>query len=78
MNEDKLIEIKSALSLLNWDELNNMSVNESHNYFSNKLNEIIDKIAPETEVKLNRKIAIKEKWMTKGLLQSTIKKKKCT
>ncbi len=74
LNEDKLIEIKSALSLLNWDELNNMSVNESHNYFSNKLNEIIDKIAPETEVKLNRKIAIKEKWMTKGLLQSTIKK----
>jgi len=74
MNDEKLGQIKNELSQLDWNEVHNMNTNEAHNHFINKLNEITDNIAPEKEIIISRKHSIKEKWMTKGLLQSALKK----
>ena len=76
MDDNKLTQIKKDLNQIKWDELNDMDTNESHEYFITKLNEIMDKIAPEKEIKLNRKQTIKEKWMTRGLFQSSLNKEK--
>ena len=59
-----------------WTYLHDMETNEAHIHFINKLNSIINKIAPEKEFKLSRKKSPKEKWMTKGLLKSTLTKEK--
>ncbi len=74
MSDGKLNQIKNELSRLNWDELNDMNTNEAHNHFIDKVKEITDNIAPEKEIVISRKHSIKEKWMTKGLLQSALNK----
>ena len=60
MNDNKLMQIKVALNQINWDDLNAMNTNESHDHFITKLTEIMDRIAPEKEIKLNRKHTIKK------------------
>jgi len=76
LNDDKLNEIKLKLGTMDWNDLKNMNINDAHNHFISKLNEILDKVAPKKEVKLNNKFQIREKWMTKGLLRSSINKAK--
>ena len=76
LNDDKLNLIQNELSKQNWNNMKEMQTNEAHVYFTKRLNTIMDKIAPEKILTLNRRNSPKEKWMTKGLLKSTHTKEK--
>ena len=47
---------------------------EKFNQFSEKLDQILDKIAPVKEVRISAKRRFIEPWMTRGLEQSSRKK----
>lgn len=76
MNDTKLDQIKKEIGKQKWAELDIMGTNDAHKYFITKLNEIIDNIAPVKEKQINTRKSAREKWMTKGLLKSTLTKEK--
>ena len=76
LNDEKINKIREEIGKQNWYYLSQMETNEAHIKFNDEINSIIDKIAPEKTIKLNRKKTAREKWMTKGLLKSSLTKEK--
>ena len=64
--------IKSALQQINWTHLHQLDINNAFKNFTEHLNCTIASNAPEKTVKIKSKYVIRNVWMTKGLMQSSI------
>ena len=64
--------IKSALHQINWTHLHQLDINNAFKNFTEHLNCTIASNAPEKTVKIKSKYVIRNVWMTKGLMQSSI------
>ena len=75
LDEKKLKQVNADLMKVDWiGILNGTTCDEKFNQFSEKLDQILDKIAPVKEVRISAKRRFIEPWMTRGLEQSSRKK----
>ena len=75
LDEKKLKQVNADLMKVDWiGILNGTMCDEKFNQFSEKLDQILDKIAPVKEVRISAKRRFIEPWMTHGLEQSSHKK----
>ena len=77
LDDLKIANVVISLQEHNWKEiLGSLNANDGFNIFHSTLITTIDKIAPETEIKLNKNKTPRDPWITKGLLRSIQKQKK--
>ena len=77
LDDHKINDIVSCLQDNKWMEtLSELDANKGFDIFHLLLIETIDKIAPETEIKLSKGRTAKDPWITKGILNSIRKQKK--
>ena len=77
LNEKNIKKLSDNLSQINWvDYLYNKNAEESMNTFHRIIMENLDEIAPEQLVPVSTNCAIRECWMTPGLLKCS-KKQLC-
>ena len=77
LDEKKLKQVNPDLMKVDWiGILNGTTCDEKFNQFGEKLDQILDKIAPVKEVRISAKRRFIEPWMTRGLEQSSHKKMK--
>ena len=74
ITDDSVILLNNELSNVDWNEcLKDTDVHESFNAITDKINQSIHKHTPIKSVKISSKRIIREPWMTKGLLKSSLK-----
>jgi len=71
LTECALQTIVNKLSNTDWNYLNNKSVNDAYQHFSNELDNIIEHAAPIKTIKIPASKVIRDPWMTSGLLKSS-------
>ena len=71
LNEESITRIKADLSNVDWSCLNNTSMNESYEFFSDKISQVQEKHAPLKIVKIPPKYVIRDPWMTQALIKSS-------
>ena len=77
LDDLKIANIVSSLQEYNWKEtLGSLNANDGFNMFHSTLITTIDKIAPETEIRLSKTKTPRDPWITKRLLHSIQKQKK--
>jgi len=59
------------INTVNWDYLNHLPINEAYENFNEKLQAIIDEVAPQKQVTSRNKYIKRDPWMTRGLLHSS-------
>ena len=64
--------INTLLLATYWSSLQQLHINDQFDFVNTKLLEYINICAPMKVVKIPAKYVIREKWMTKGLLQSSL------
>ena len=64
--------INNLLLATYWSPLQQLHINDQFDFVNTKLLEYINICAPMKVVKIPAKYIIREKWMTKGLLQSSL------
>ena len=75
LNDTKLKQVNTELMNVDWISLlNGMTSDEKFNQFSNKVDQILDEIAPVKEVRISAKRRFVKPWMTRGLELSSCKK----
>ena len=70
LNDTKIMEINERLKLINWNILNQPSIELSFTSFLDKINDIINQVAPEKEFVVKQKNVIRNPWITPGILKS--------
>lgn len=82
LNTALINEIKLNISNTDWTFLYTLDVNTAYDLFSDKLNQLIDEIAPERTITIPPHHIIRDDWMTIGLMKSSLKLnkmyRKCT
>ena len=77
LDNQKIANIVVTLQEYNWTEiLGSLNANDGFDTFHSTLITTIDKIAPETEIRLCKSKTPRDPWITKGMLQSIQKQKK--
>ena len=77
LDDCKINEIILALQKNNWSEsLSELDANSRFDHFHSVLIKTIDRIAPETELRVNCNKTAKDPWVTKGILNSICRQKK--
>ncbi len=71
INDDAKEQMGKKLTEINWTYLENMNVNQAYNEFSNKLNNIVEAIAPLQTITIPASHVIRDPWMTSGLINSS-------
>lgn len=71
LNNAALDGIKNDMQDLEWQTLSSCNTNEAYTYFTQTLQNIIDKHAPEKTINIPRKQIKREPWITKGILKSS-------
>ncbi len=69
--ETAIQNIKTDLSIISWDYLNDLDTESSFETFTKRVTDILDKHAPIVTKKIPPKYVIREPWMTPGLLKSS-------
>ncbi len=69
--ESQIISIGEKIRQINWHYLNMLETDDAYSSFMNKLNTIIDEVAPEIVVRIKPSRVIHEPWMTRGLIKSS-------
>ena len=64
--------IKSALQQINWTHLQQLDINKAFKNFIEHLNCTIASYTPEKTAKIKSKYVIRNVWMTKGLMKSSL------
>lgn len=72
INSDALAQIRATLLEIDWAYLNDLDVNAAHANFTEQLHSIVHRYAPERKVVIPAKYVIREDWMTKGLMKSSV------
>ena len=71
LDDHKINDIVSCVQTNKWVEtLSELDANKGFDIFHSLLIETIDKIAPETEIKLSKGKTARDPWITKGILNS--------
>ena len=77
LNDEKLKRVNSTLMNVDWiGVLNGTTSNEKFNQFSDKVESVLDDVAPVKKVKISAKRRFVEPWMTRNLALSAEKKLK--
>ena len=77
LDDQKIANIVISLQENNWTEiLGSLNADDGFNIFHSILVATIDKIAPETEIRLSKSKTPRDPWITKGMLQSIQRQKK--
>ena len=77
LDDQKIANIVVTLQEYNWTEiLGSLNANDGFDTFHSTLITTIDKIVPETEIRLSKSKTPRDPWITKGMLQSIQKQKK--
>ena len=77
LDDLKIANIVCSLQEYNWKEtLGPLNADDGFNLVHSTLITTIDKIAPETEIRLSKTKTPRDPWITKGLLRSIQKQKK--
>ena len=77
LDDQKITNIVASLQEHNWkDSLEPLNADDGFNLFHSTLLSLFDKLAPEIEIKINKKKTPRDPWITKGMLQSIQKQKK--
>ena len=77
LDDLKIANILCSLQEYNWKEtLGPLNADDGFNLVHSTLITTIDKIAPETEIRLSKTKTSRDPWITKGLLRSIQKQKK--
>ncbi len=63
--------ITRTLDCMSWDDLLELGVYNAYDYFISFIKELLYIYAPLKEVVIPRKYAIKDQWITRGLLKSS-------
>ena len=64
--------INTLLLATDWSPLQSLHINDQFDFVNTKLLEYINICAPMKVVNISAKYVIRENWMTKGLLQSSL------
>ena len=72
MNEKAIYNIKTMLSMVDWSNMESKNVNSQYDILINKINECINICAPMIKIKVNPHFIKREKWITKGLIKSSV------
>ena len=75
-DNDSTNYIKRLLQATDWSTMHSLSVDEQSEFLSNKIHEYIDLCVPLKTVTIGHKYVIREKWMTRGLLKSSLNQNK--
>jgi hypothetical protein len=67
-----LAQIRATLLEIDWSYLNNLDVHSAYANFTEQLHSIVSNFAPEKKVVIPAKYIIREEWMSKGLIKSSI------
>ena len=71
LDDHKINDIVFCLQNNKWVEtLSELDANKGFDIFHSLLIETIDKIVPETEIKLSKGKTARDPWITKGILNS--------
>ena len=71
MTKNTIRNISDKIKITDWKYLEQMNANDTYTEFENALNNIINGIAPEKTIKIPSSIAIRDPWMTRGLVTSS-------
>jgi hypothetical protein len=71
LDEKKMYQISRSLHSVNWSYLLPLDTNKAFEELTNKILEVLNKIAPITLKKVQPKQQILNSWMTKGLMKSS-------
>ncbi len=69
---ERIDKLNIELGKINWDYLNDMQTNEAYEDFTGKLNKILDEVVPKVKMKIKSTQVIRDPWITKGLLTSSV------
>ena len=72
LNKSALLNLKNLLEKTDWFSILTGDINNKYDKLIEQLNEYIDMCAPLVKVKINSRLIKKERWMTKGLIQSSL------
>jgi len=73
LNEQTISNINEHLSQFDWPTLiDNCNANDSYNIFDEKIQQGLEKHAPLKTKTISKKYIIREKWMTVGLVKSSL------
>ena len=64
--------MKRLLQATDWWTMHSLCVDEQSEFLSSKIQEYIDLCVPLKTVTIGLRYEIREKWMTKGLLKSSL------
>ena len=64
--------IQFVLGKINWSYLHQYDIENANSKFTEHLTCVISSFAPDKTVTVKAKFVIRNKWMTKGLMKSTI------
>ena len=65
LDDEKLAKIKNTISIMDWNYMENMSVNQAYESFIQTLNALIDHFAPAKRAVIPAKCVLQEPWITK-------------
>jgi len=60
--------LKNDLELIDWNFLKDMNTEQAYASFTDKLNNILDKVAPTKKITISNKNQIRDPWMSKELM----------
>ena len=72
ISEEATNNIKILLRATDWSMLMHLPVDEQFELFNRKLNEYINECSPIKTITVRSRYIIRKKWMTKGLLRSSL------
>jgi hypothetical protein len=72
IDDNAIARIRGELIETDWSYLYDIDINEGYSDFTDKLNSLISKHAPTKEVFIAAKFVIREEWMSKGLIKSSL------
>lgn len=71
LNSKNISNIKNKVKDLTWNDLDRNNTNQAYNSLTQKIETIMDEVAPLKERSLTHKTKTMEPWMTTGLLRSS-------
>jgi len=73
ITEEVITRIKTSMMQTDWDYLDQLSANEAYEQFVYKIQSLLDEHAPLKQIIIPSKRIIRDPWLTKGLIKSSLK-----
>lgn len=73
LNDTNILKIKNKLIRYDWSRLRQLNSNDSYNEFLDILTRTIDNVAPMKTIRLSVKRLIREPWVTKEIIKTSVR-----